>query len=395
MIASGVAAETARELVSVDGPPFNRFRSGWYWQVFPSDPPLRSWSLSGATLTRPTLRQDWPWDLFRKPAAADGVGPDGEPLRLRAETRQLGLRTAVIVAAAPRAAANGPINRALLALGTSLAVLALGLIGAIVLQVRLGLRPLDRLKAALGEVRSGRRDRLPDDQPAEIAPLVSELNSLLLENANRLSRARRSVANLAHGLRTPLSALAAALDEPGRDPDGSFRSLTALMDRQIRHHLRRARAAAAGGASRDRTPLRPRIDDLAAALRKIHAEKPVVFERAFDDDVAVACDAQDVDEMLGNLLDNAFKWARSRVRASSTIAEGGVTISIEDDGPGVPPEKAAEALSPGQRLDETAPGYGFGLTIARELSELYGGRLDLGATSLGGLKVSLTLPSSP
>ena len=382
---------------AVDGPPFNHFRSGWYWQVFPSDPPLRSWSLTGDNLPQPPDRPNgpgWPWDLFGGPTIFQGVGPGGERLRLHAQTRQVGAHSVVIVTAAPQAAVYGPLGHALFTLLTALAVLGLTLVGAIVLQMRLGLRPLGRLRESLRDVRAGRAERLPADQPAEIAPLVAEVNVLLDQNAERLSRARRNAANLAHGLKTPLSTLAITLEEPGRDPDGSLRALAAQMDRQIRHHLRRARAAATGEGSRSRTELAPRVADLLSALAKIYGEKDIAVETEIGARVALACDPQDLDEMLGNLLDNALKWAAGRVRVSAVDGETATTIAIEDDGAGLPPDMAAVALAPGRRLDESAPGYGFGLPITRELAELYGGGLGLSVSPMGGLKAALTLPSA-
>jgi signal transduction histidine kinase len=378
---------------AVDGPPFDHPRSGWYWQVVPSDPPLRSLSLMGADLKPPTMRQDWPWDLFRKPDASYDVGPFGEPLRLRAQTKPFGLSSVVIVVSAPQEAIAGPLRRALLALAASLGVLAAGLVGAILLQVRLGLRPLYRLGAQLDEVRSGKLDRLPTAQPVEVAPLIGQVNALLDQNAERLSRARRHAANLAHGLKTPLSTLSVALQTHGRDPDGSLQSLVTGMERQIRHHLRRARAATASAEQRERTVLAPRVADLAAALQAIYRDKAVVFESAIAPEIVVACEAQDLDEMLGNLMDNAFRWASGRVRAAAERDDRRVEIAIEDDGPGYSSTSASTAAPSDRLLDESAPGFGFGLSISRELAQLYGGELTLGVALLGGARATLTLPT--
>jgi signal transduction histidine kinase len=379
---------------AVDGPPFDHPRSGWYWQVIPSDPPLRSLSLMGADLTPPKMRQDWPWDLFRKPEASYGVGPFGEPLRLRAQTRPLGLSSVVIVVSAPQEAIAGPLRRALLALAASLGVLAAGLVGAILLQVRLGLRPLTRLGAQLDEIRSGKRDRLPTAQPIEVAPLVGQVNALLDENAERLSRARRHAANLAHGLKTPLSTLSVALQTRGRDPGGSLQSLVTGMERQIRHHMRRARAATASAEQRERTLLAPRVADLAAALQAIYRDKTVAFESRIAPEIVVACEAQDLDEMLGNLMDNAFRWASGRVRVVAERGDRRVEVAIEDDGPGYSSTAGPANALRDRLLDESASSFGFGLSISRELAELYGGELTLGVASLGGARATLTLPTT-
>jgi signal transduction histidine kinase len=257
--------------------------------------------------------------------------------------------------------------------------------------VRLGLRPLERLRVAVADIRSGRRDRLPEAQPREIQPLVVELNGLLAQNAANLERARGHVANLAHSLKTPLATLTLALGE--HDAGGDLQALVTLMERRIRHHLGRARAAALNGPVRAVTPIAPRLNDLAAVLAKIYADKPIAVTQEIAPDLAAACQQQDFDEMAGNLIDNAFKWARGRVTMRARRDDGRhVAIIIEDDGPGLDPQQISQVLRPGERIDEQAPGFGFGLPIARELAELYGGTIALGAATLGGLQVTLRLP---
>jgi signal transduction histidine kinase len=278
-------------------------------------------------------------------------------------------------------------------LAISLAVLGLALVLAIVLQVRLGLRPLERLRQAVADVRTGRSERVPAEQPLEILPLVSELNGLLEQNAANLERARRHVANLAHGLKTPLATLAIALSERGRDATAELHSLVLLMERRIRHHLGRARAAALSGPTRAQTLIAPHIDDVGNVLGKIYADKRIAFAQNVPRDLAVACEQQDFDEMLGNLLDNAFRWARNKVEIHALHDDGRtVSIVIEDDGPGLRQDQIPQVLRAGERIDESAPGFGFGLPITRELAELYGGELNLDPSVLGGLRVMLRLP---
>jgi signal transduction histidine kinase len=241
-------------------------------------------------------------------------------------------------------------------------------------------------------VRTGRAERVEGPQPTEIRPLVTELNTLLDQNAANLERARRHVANLAHGLKTPLATLALSLDEPGVDPEGRLRPLVVTMDRRIRHHLARARTAALGGSGRSRTVLAPAVADHAAVFAKLYVDKALGFDVEIDPDIAVACEAQDVDEMLGNLLDNACKWGTSRVRVRAAPNRKAVVLMIEDDGSGLTDAEASDVLRPGERMDESMPGYGFGLPITRELAELYGGSLVIASSELGGLKVEITLP---
>jgi signal transduction histidine kinase len=265
-----------------------------------------------------------------------------------------------------------------------------------VLQVRLGLRPLERMRTAMARVRAGHAAEVPLDVPSELRPFAAELNTLLRQNAEGLQRARGHVANLAHGLKTPLARLALALERHGVDRDGELQAMVDDIDHRMRHHLRRARAAAlAEGPARTSTEVVARIEDLALVLHRIHAGRAVAFHVAEPDRASVACEREDVDEMLGNLLDNAFKWAASRVTARVRKAGREVVVTIEDDGPGLPADVLPEAILPGRRLDETVPGDGFGLSITRELAELYGGALTLARSPVGGLLATVTLPGTP
>ncbi|PIK71626.1 histidine kinase [Methylobacterium frigidaeris] len=369
-----------------DAPPFDRPGSGWYWQVRRGAALLGSGSLAGGGLTLPPIPE--PDD--DRPRPGEGTGPRGEPLILRILALPDGT---VVAASAPRAALYGPLRAAALALAASFVVLGLFLAAASVLQVRLGLRPLDRLRQELEAVRTGQRERVPDPQPAEVRPLAAEINALLDQNAAQLAQARTHVANLAHGLKTPLATLSLALSEPGRDPDGRLSQLVARLDRGVRHHLRRARSAALTGATRIRTELAGPVADLASALERLHAEKGARVACAIPPGLAVACDRQDLDEMLGNLIDNACTWSIGAVRVSAEGSGSDVVVAIEDDGPGLGPEALAAVAQRGRRLDETVPGHGFGLAITTELAELYGGGLDLDRSEMGGLRARLRLPA--
>lgn len=387
------AGDRLRVARNLAGPPFDRDRSGWYWQVQQGHTVLRSESLEGRDLALPD-----PLPRGRdpdRPQPGDGTDPWGGPLILRVLVLppERGGPPAILVASAPVRALHSPLRQAGLALAAILGTLGLCLVAGTVAQVRLGLRPLERLRRDLAEVRAGRRPRIPDPQPAEIRPLVVEMNALLDQNAANLERARTHVANLAHGLKTPLATLTLALSDRARDPDGALASLVSGMDRRIRHHLRRARASALGGATRARTELAGPVADLRATFERLYADKGLAFDLAVPAGLAVACDPQDIDEMLGNLLDNACQWGRGHIRISAYPADAAIRITIEDDGPGLDPEAAGRAIRPGGRLDESVPGHGFGLSITTELAELYGGTLRLGRSDLGGLSAELTLPA--
>jgi signal transduction histidine kinase len=390
---------------NADGPPFERLRRGWYWQATGPNNALRSASLDGADLNNSVLRER---DARRppppktehdaredRPRPADGIGPDEEHLHYRLKSVKIGTIDVMIVASAPRGAVLGPLREAMTTLGISLAVLGLALVFAIFLQVRIGLRPLERLRRALADVRAGRSERVPSRQPHEILPVVDELNALLDQNDANLERARRHVANLAHGLKTPLATLsiATAAHSP-RDPN-MMQGLVGQMERRIRHHLGRARTAALNGPVRVQTQVGPRLQDLADVLGKIHSERSIAFSMDAPGDFVTACEPQDFDEMAGNLLENAFKWARTRVSVRASLSGAIVSIVVDDDGPGLTLAQRAQVLRPGERLDETSPGFGFGLSIVSELAELYGGSVALSEAPPGGLRATLCLPANP
>ena len=393
---------------AADGPPFDLMRHGWYWQITGPNNVLRSRSLGGADLNVPDLsnrppppppppppganRDNRPPPPGERPWPADGPGPSGEPLHFRIRTIARSGASVMIAASAPRDAVLGPLRSAMTTLAVSLAVLAVALVTAMLLQVRLGLRPLERLRRAVAEVRAGRAESVPEPQPREIEPLASELNALLRQNAANLERARRHVANLAHGLKTPLATLGIALPK-GDARSEELRALVDTMERRIRHHLGRARMAALSGPLRAQTPLASRVNDLGEVLCKVNTEKPIKLAIKIANGLAVACEPQDVDEMLGNLMENAFRWARSKVEVSASVdGKQQAVVIVDDDGPGLQEPEALQALQAGRRLDESTPGFGFGLPITRELAELYGGSLDLARSPCGGLRIALRLP---
>jgi len=325
-----------------------------------------------------------PWRPF------DSGLTDGEPVHGRWRTVLTDAGPATVAVATPRETITRPILGAMAPLILSLLALGVLLAIATLVQLRLGLRPLDRLRDDVAAVRNGRADRLSGDQPAELAPLASELNALVADNRAALAAARGTAANLAHGLKTPIATLTLVAGEPGRDPDGRLAALVARLEATVRHHLGRARAGIA--SARVATPVGVVADDIAAALRRIHAERGVMIGIETPADLMVAVDRTDLDEMIGNLADNAMRWARSRVVIDARTVSGSAIITIEDDGPGIAPAERARALSKGVRLDERNEGHGFGLTIAHELAVLYGGDLTLGDASDGGLTATLTLP---
>ncbi len=384
----------------VNLPAFDAKGEGWGWRVETSAGEWAGGDAIGAQplpappSPPPSRGRDGHGREQPGPRPGDDTALSGE----RVHFRQLSIATsagpAIVTASGPRRVALAPLREAMVPLLGSLALLGAALATATALQLRFGLRPLRTLRAALADVRAGRARHIPPGQPDELAPLATELNALIDQNEVQLEHARRHVANLAHGLKTPLAALSIKLAESGRDRDGSLGAMVAEIDGRVRHHLGRARAAAPGGAQRARTTLAPAIADLLSVMRGVHAERAI--EATFDiaPELTAAADPQDVDEMIGNLLDNAWRHARSAVSITAAEMGSSIKLVIEDDGPGLSKEAIGEALVPGRRLDERGDGHGFGLPIAQELAELNGGGLALARSETrGGLCATLTLPA--
>ncbi len=271
-------------------------------------------------------------------------------------------------------------------------------IGAGIVQLGLGLSPFQDLRRHLAAVRDGRERTVTGEYPAEVQPLVDDLNALLDQREQAVRRALAKAGDLAHGLKTPLAVIAqessSAAAAGQADLATTLSQQVERMRRQIEYHLAHARAAASGATLNARALVRDSIDGLERTLRRLHADRGLTIESAIPGDLAVRSQREDLDEMLGNLLDNSCKWARARVVASATREAGAVVIFVDDDGPGLAPEMREAVLQRGVRADEAAPGSGLGLAIVRDLAELYGGSIALSTSPLGGLRAALKLPAA-
>ena len=263
-------------------------------------------------------------------------------------------------------------------------------------QVRRGLASFNELRARLVDVREGRHGRLEGEYPAEVQPLVNDLNSLLSDREQRVTRALTKAGDLAHGLKTPLAVLN---QEAERAREAGQANIAAAitrqvdrMRRQVDYHLAQARASASGGNPGARCHVLTSADGLARTMHMLHAERGVQVEVAVSHEHFVQGQREDLDEMLGNLVDNACKWARGRVTLSSALEAGHVVILVDDDGAGLDPSLRETVLRRGVRADEAAPGSGLGLAIVRDLAELYGGSISLHDSPLGGVRARLELP---
>ncbi len=288
---------------------------------------------------------------------------------------------------------------------SSLAVITLALAAMVVgfRQVQRGLSALDRLREQLGAVRAGRAARLDGSFPAEVAPLVDDLNALLDHREAVVRRALAKAGDLAHGLKTPLAVLAHEADRADAQGQSelaaSLRQQLRRMSRQVEVHLAQARAAGAGATLGARCSVRESADGLARTLARLHAERGLAIEVEVAPEILVRGEREDLDEMLGNLLDNACKWARTRVRVEAAAVELGaahelgISICVDDDGPGLAPALREQVLQRGVRADEAASGSGLGLAIVGDLAGLYGGSIRLESSPLGGLRARLALPA--
>jgi signal transduction histidine kinase len=388
---------TASQRQPLGEPRFLRQYSGWYWQVARIE--------DRVSLIRSRSMWDFEIPVNAAPSAAGSYAMDG-PLgaRLRVLERRItqdGVPgTYQFVVAADRKdliAAIEAFDRTLL---WSLGILGIGLLLSILLQVRYGLLPLKRIGMALSNIREGRAERLDGDFPAEVRPLADELNGLLDHTSGVLERARAHVGNLAHALKTPIAVLTNEGDQPGVDTPRVLREQAGLMRRQVDHYLARARAVGQAPLLRGTSRLEPVLGALARTLEKIHADRAVTIDISVTADLAFRGEQPDLEEMLGNLLDNACKWAGGRVtlnaEAVASPGAGGLQIRllVDDDGPGIPLELRDEIFERGRRGDESRPGSGLGLSIVRDIATLYGGMVTLETSPLGGLRAVLVLPGA-
>lgn len=376
---------------SVGEPRFTQAYSGWYWQIAEDgEPVLRSRSLWDQEL--PVSGADATLSPFRR----EVEGPDRQ--RLRLVEREIVLPGSTKRLRFAVAGERGEIDAAIRAfnatLGWALGLLGAGLLIALLIQIRFGLQPLRRIRQALVAVRTGGAERLEGEFPREIAPLSDELNALIAHNAAVLDRARTQVSNLAHALKTPLSVLANEADAAEGPLAETVKRQTVAMRRHIDHYLARARTAAAARVIGMRTELAPVAEDLRRTLERIHVDRRIRIENRVPAGLHFRGERQDLEEMLGNLADNACKWAASLVVISGSREGAQLVCLVEDDGPGLPEAQREAVFRRGNRLDERVPGTGHGLAIVREIAELYGGSVKLEQAPQGGLRAVLALPAA-
>lgn len=405
-------------------PLFGVTNSGWYWQISPyksalgksalakaevqsaDGPTFVSNSLATGRLPSPhnsglgRVDGDMRW--------LDTKGPLGQPLRVVELIGTIGEGAQspvyLFAVAGPLDWPWSTINNFAAILALALAITGLALLVATFLQVKVALKPLSVIEKGLSDIRSGAAERLDGEFPDEIRPLQVELNGLMESNQDIIERARTQVGNLAHALKTPLAVLTNEADQNQSPFADKVSEQTGIMGRQITYYLDRARMAARASTIGRATPVEPVIKGLLRALERIHSDKGIEFTIHCESGLAFRGEKQDIEELLGNLMDNAAKWSAGKVRLKASAVTGvqaaknadqtrKLSVIIEDDGPGVPPQQRADMMKRGRRLDETKPGSGLGLSIVHDLVTSYRGELTLSQSDLGGMRAEVILPA--
>jgi signal transduction histidine kinase len=386
-------------------PLFEVPNSGWYWQIKPIDTPtarsLVSPSLATGTLPSPHLLK-FPTDRTGR-RWMNVAGPGGTTLRIVEVVTSLGYqddrpRYSIIVAG-PYDWIEDLIGQFGSRLAIALALAGVALAAVTLIQIRFGLAPLRRIERGLAAVRSGEAAELRGDLPAEIAPLQVELNELIRSNQEIIERARTHVGNLAHALKTPLAVITNEAADQRSELSSKVIEQAGIMRHQVDHYLERARMAARANVIGRVTPVAPVAEGLARALERINRDKGVSITLAVPDGLKFQGEKQDLEEMLGNLLDNACKWCDRHVHltvapvvAPQRPGVRRMVVAVEDDGPGLTPEQRRRIGKRGLKLDETKPGSGLGLSIVSDIATSYRGSIALDASTHGGLLVKLELP---
>jgi signal transduction histidine kinase len=403
---------------SIGEPLFELPLSGWYWQVSRLDtkkPEVRSSrSLWDSALPHLPIDSSPESAEYRQGYAQ---GPEEQKLRLVERDIDLGDDGRYLISVAGDASEIDDETRSFdRVISATFAALTIALLLTTILQVRFGLAPLTRISQRLAAIRSGRAERLEGEFPVEIAPLARETNALIEANREIVERARTHVGNLAHALKTPLSVIVNEAAARGDDPLAlKVREQADIMRDQVTRQLERARLAARLTVVGTLTDVSPVVTALARTMEKLYRSRDIAIAVDVPEHALFRGEQQDLEEMIGNLVDNGCKWAQSRVAievvadpSNADQTKGGksqrgetgenretprVRIIVDDDGPGLSPAEREQVALRGQRLDETKPGSGLGLSIVVELAGLYDGVLTLGTAPIGGLRAELALPA--
>lgn len=372
-------------------PRYRDLYSGWYWEVKQAGKTLkRSPSLGEKSLD---MKGGEPTPNLE---VHEVVGPQNQILRAHVIEIQVdpNREPLVFFATAPTTGITEDVVDYSNHIIFNFIALGIGLLLAVVLQVRVALKPLKAISTDISDIRAGKATKLPEDQLEDVQPLVDELNNLLDHNAVLVKRARNQLADLAHSVKNPLTVIKNAT----RDMESSQKDLILKqsndISRSVDHYLSRARAYGTEKVLGSRSSIKTATEDLVYAMQRIYQDRELVFDLSGVKGCWFRGEVQDLEEMLGNLLDNACKWAKRRVHVCCGTLDGRLEIMVEDDGPGIAKEEFENAMRRGHRLDDAKPGHGQGLGIVKDIAALYGGSLVLAKSKLGGLQAKLDLPSA-
>jgi signal transduction histidine kinase len=372
-------------------PRYLDLHSGWYWEVIQS----------GESVGRSASLGDGYLDIGEIQATRDVViyeiaGPINEPVRV--QVIELALddeqEPLLYLSTAPMEGLSDDIADYSTHIVGSFVLLGIGLLLAVVLQVRITVKPLRKISSGIALVRAGKASKLPQSELEDVQILIDELNNLLDHNAVLLMRARNQLADLAHSVKNPLSVINNEARNMGDEQGSLIIKQTGDISRNVDHYLSRARTFGTEKILGARSAVVPVVEDLVFVLQRIRQDQALEFDCSGLKECWFRGEGQDLEEILGNLMDNASKWAKCSVLIRAKVEDGRLSINVEDDGPGIPAVEIKNVMRRGHRLDESKPGHGQGLGIVRDIVTLYGGQLTLGKSALGGLKVTVDLPAA-
>lgn len=379
----------------IGDPKFQRPLSGWYWRIYDSDGVLLESSRSADLVTIET------GELSSQILGTRlGLGSDDAGARLQILERDIQIDDEQTITI--QATANDDEFQEIVGQFRGQALIVLVVIGFMLaifttVLMRLGLRPLKRLTRGLEQVREGNSDQISGVFPTELTPVVTQMNALIEANSRIVEQARNQVGNLAHALKTPLAVISNEA-QATKSPTNLSKSVTeqsANMRQQITHYLDKAHLATRATFVGKKAELEPVLERLCAAMEKIHQDRAIAVERHFAPGLVFRGEAQDLEEIAGNILDNGCKWATSKVILRTKSApDGMIELTVEDDGQGIEDGQKRSVTQRGMRLDETVPGTGLGLNIVMDLIEAYQGKLTLYDAENGGLGVKILLPAT-